>query len=88
MINIDDFDLGELRARWARRRAGVVQVKQRADTTGMTRPARDPDEAAFLKRIGKEGPFEEVEVPGWREWMERRYRRSDLPGLEDVPAEQ
>ena len=88
MINIDDYDLSELRAKWARRRVGVEQVKARADVRGMTRPARDPDEAAFLKKIGKEGPFTEVDVPGWREWMERRYRRPDLPGLEDGATEQ
>jgi hypothetical protein len=30
----------------------------------MTRPARDPDEAAFLKSIGQESPFIEVDRPG------------------------
>lgn len=68
MINIDEYDLSELRARWARRRAGVQQVKARADVRGMTRPARDPDEAAFLRETGQEGPFVEVDLPGWLEW--------------------
>jgi hypothetical protein len=72
MINIDDYDLSELRAKWARRRVGVQQVKDRSDVRGMTRPARDPDEAAFLKETGQEGPFTEVELPGWREWLDYR----------------
>lgn len=56
MINVDDYDLSELRTKWARRRVGVEQVKARADVRGMTRPARDPDEAAFLRETGQEGP--------------------------------
>ena len=38
----------------------------------MTRPARDPEEAAFLRETGQEGPFIEVEMPGWREWLTKR----------------
>ena len=72
MINIDEYDLSELRARWARRRAGVQQVKARADVRGMTRPARGPDEAAFLRETGQEGPFFEVDLPGWLDWVAYR----------------
>jgi hypothetical protein len=72
MISIDNYDLSELRAKWARRRVGVEQVKARADIRGMTRPARDPDEAAFLRETGQEGPFQEVDLPGYRAWLEYR----------------
>jgi hypothetical protein len=66
-MSIYDCDFSEWEAVWARRRVGVEQVKARADVRGMTRPPRDPDEAAFLKRTGQEGPFLEVEHPGWYE---------------------
>lgn len=77
MMSIDEFDWSELRAKWARRRVGVEQVKARTDIRGMTRPARDPDEAAFRKETGQEGPFEEVELPGYRAWLEYRGTPSE-----------
>ena len=63
------IDLTELRKLWAERRAAAEPLRRRIDPTGATRPARDPDEAAFLKETGQEGPFVEVERPGWREWL-------------------
>jgi hypothetical protein len=72
MKTVNEIDLSEWRALWARRREGVEQVKRRTDIRGATRPARDPDEAAFLKSIGGESPFIEVERPGWKEWLEYR----------------
>ncbi|HEY0024096.1 MAG TPA: hypothetical protein VGB24_14340 [Longimicrobium sp.] len=40
----------------------------------MTRPARDPDEREFLREQGAEGPFVEVDEPGWREWRRLKSR--------------
>ncbi|HEU4456181.1 MAG TPA: hypothetical protein VFR81_24145 [Longimicrobium sp.] len=74
MIDIEKIDLSELRGMWDRRRKAAEEVRRRLDPTGMTRPARDPEEAAFLRETGQEGPFVEVEMPGWREWVTRRDR--------------
>ncbi|HEX2205877.1 MAG TPA: hypothetical protein VHG91_21360 [Longimicrobium sp.] len=67
-MNIDDIDLSAFRAVWECRRRAAAAVRMRTDPEGMTRPARDPDERAFLREIGDEGPFREVDRPGWREW--------------------
>ena len=80
----NDIDFTEWEALWARRRIGVEQVKSRASTNGMTRPARDPDEAAFLKKTGQESPFVEVDRPGWREWLDYKAappEKRNPPGL-------
>lgn len=80
----NEIDFAELEELWARRRIGVDQVKSRASTQGMTRPARDPDEAAFLTSIGQESPFVEVERPGWRAWLDYKATRPEQrnpPGL-------
>ena len=74
MINVDDIDLTEIRAMWARGREAVAAVRARTDPTGMTRPSRDPDERAFLVERGLQGPFIEVDDPSWREWLDRRRR--------------
>lgn len=81
MIDINEIDLSELRAMWERRRRAAEDIRSRIDPAGMTKPARDPDEAAFLREIGKPGPFTEVEMPGWREWLANR----DRPAREYAP---
>jgi hypothetical protein len=84
MTDINDIDLSEFEALWARRAKGVEQVKLRTDIRGATRPARDPEEAAFLKETGQEGPFIEVERPGWKEWLAYKSLPPDQqqpPGL-------
>jgi hypothetical protein len=89
MTDIDRIDLSELRAMWERRRRAAEEVRRRIDPTGMTKPARDPEEAAFLREIGKEGPFLEVEMPGWREWVtnirREAWRYSPYTKREDAP---
>ena len=45
---------------WLKRLERVRRSQARTDTTGMTRPPRDPDERAFLRRTGQEGPFREA----------------------------
>jgi hypothetical protein len=72
-MNIDDIDLSEFRAMWARRRQAAAAIRARSDPTGMTRPPRDPDERAFLAERGLLGPFIEEDRPGWREYVERRH---------------
>lgn len=73
-IDLKRIDWSALQTMWDRASEGVRDVRRRADPTGMTRPARDPEEAAFLRATGREGPFVEVEMPGWREWVARRDR--------------
>lgn len=84
MANREPLDFREWHAQRARRQIDVEQVKRRVDVRGMTRPARDPDEAGFLKSIGQESPFVEVERPGWREWLDYKAtppERQNPPGL-------
>ena len=51
---------------WPVRLERVRRSQARVDTSGMTRPPRDPDESAFLRRTGQEGPFVESATPGRR----------------------
>jgi hypothetical protein len=83
-MDIDAIDLSELREMWRRREENAAAYRSRVDPTGMTRPPRDPDEAAFLKERGLEGPFVEVERPGWREYARRKWGSLDD---EDPPGE-
>lgn len=46
---------------WAERIERVRRYRERSDPRGMTRPPRDPDERAFLRETGQEGPY--VEAP-------------------------
>lgn len=84
MININDIDFSAWDAEREQQRLIVEQVKARIDIRGATRPARDPDEAAFLRETGQESPFVEVERPGWREWLDYRSmppEKRSPPGL-------
>jgi hypothetical protein len=55
--------LPDLREKWADRLERVRRSQARTDVRGMTRPSRDPVKRAFLRRIGREGPFIEVAPP-------------------------
>jgi hypothetical protein len=71
-MDIDSIDLSELREMWARRRAAAAPFRALVNPTGMTRPARDPDERAFLAERNALGPFVEKDDPSWREWRSGR----------------
>lgn len=52
----------DLREVWPERLARVRRSQARTDTTGMTRPLRDPDEREFFASRGELGPFREVDL--------------------------
>lgn len=81
-MDYKNWDLTELRAMWERRRRIVREAKRNIDTTGMTRPRRDPDERAFLEERGMLGPFIETDIP-----FAYPRRRSPAPASEPDPAD-
>lgn len=73
-----DLALAPLRRVWDEQRARLQVILRRFDTSGMTRPARDPDERAWLEERGQQGgPFieDEAAAVAARAYYERRYRR-------------
>jgi hypothetical protein len=78
-MNIREIDLSGLRAMWERRRRAAAALRARTDPRGASRPPRDSGERAFLRERGAEGPFVEVERPGWAEWHRRKHPEAD-PG--------
>ena len=57
------WDLSELEEMWARRRANLAARGRAYDRTGMTRPRRNPEEAAWLAARGELPPTIEVDTP-------------------------
>jgi len=57
-----DDNLRDLSVEWAVRIERIRRYRQRSDPRGMTRPPRDPDERAFLRDTGQEGPYVEVGI--------------------------
>jgi hypothetical protein len=53
----------DLREVWPERLERVRRSQARTDTTGMTRPPRDPVKRAALAERGQLGPFEEAAGP-------------------------
>lgn len=49
----------DVRKLWPERLERLLRVRERIDTTGMTRPPRDPVKREFLGKTGQLGPFEE-----------------------------
>lgn len=45
--------------KWEIRMERIRRYRERSDPTGMTRPPRDPDERAFLRKTRQEGPYVE-----------------------------
>lgn len=70
------LDLTALRRAWAVRRAAAHAVRERVVLTGLRRPARDPDERAWLAERG-ETLFVEDEAAGVaaRSYYARKYTR-------------
>jgi hypothetical protein len=52
-MSTKEWDLTAMERIWASRRRAVAQVTQRTDRTGMTRPARDPEERRWLASRGE-----------------------------------
>ncbi len=73
-----EADLAELRRVWEARRTAVREILRRIDPRGMRRPARDPEERAWLDERN-EGVFVEDEeaAVAARAYYARRYQRSD-----------
>ena len=70
------LDLTELRSIWNARRTAMRAILERIDARGLTRPARDPDERAWLADRG-ESSFIEDEAAGVaaRAYYERKYTK-------------
>lgn len=62
-MSYQNWDLTILEKMWERRAKLVEEAKRGIDTTGMTRPRRDPDERRFLEERGRTGPFVETDKP-------------------------
>ena len=71
------LDLTELRQRWQAQRAPLREILSRIDVTGMTRPARDADERAWLDARGETGVFgeDEASAAAARAYYAKKYRR-------------
>jgi|SRR5215208_1075217 len=90
----DELDLTELRREWQRRRDALQEILTRIDARGMTRPARDADERAWLEQRGEIRLVEdEAMADSAMEYYARRYRHPDgdvpppdLPGADLVFA--
>lgn len=58
---VEDKKRSDPSLEWEIRIERIRRYRQRSDPRGMTRPPRDPDERAFLRRTGQEGPYVELQ---------------------------
>jgi hypothetical protein len=72
-----DDQIPDLSENWEKSLERVRRVNARSDVHGMTRPLRNPDEREFLRRIGREGPLQEVALT--KPFAEAITRASELP---------
>jgi len=74
----DELELTELRRTWDQQRIRMREILSRIDSRGLTRPARDPEERAWLAARGESGLIED-EASGAlaRAYYRRRYSRVD-----------
>ena len=76
LMSDDTLDLTELRSMWEERRAAMRVILQRLDFRGLTRPARDPEERAWLGARGEEIFVEDqTAARAAREYYQRKYTR-------------
>lgn len=69
-------DLTALRRQWQERRTRLREILRRFDHTGMTRPARDPEEREWIVARGGERFVEDDRyVEEARAYYARRYTR-------------
>lgn len=81
-MDYKSWDLSELEEMWDRRARAVQEAIRKIDTTGMTRPRRDPAERKFLEERGRLGPFIETDTPA-----ACPRRRSPAPELDTGTGE-
>lgn len=62
-MSYKEWDLSALEEMWNHRALAVQEAIRKIDTTGMTRPRRDPAERKFLEERGRLGPFIETDIP-------------------------
>lgn len=74
-----DLDLSDLQRVWDERRSRMAEAIRRIDPRGMTRPARTPEERAWLAAHGG-SVFVEDERAGElaRAYYQRKYGGRDL----------
>lgn len=73
MSTPNDLDLTTLRRTWNARREALRAILRRIDPRGMTRPAREPEERAWLEERGQAGAF--IEDDQYAEAARLYYRR-------------